>query len=741
MTPEEQMFEANIKLLQSIQFEGMDKEARQNLLDSIADIKTDYEDAASKATGDKYYADLKESIAKSLPNIIRGALSAETAFKNGDTLAGAAALMDICASAIPVFTSLFAAAGPEGMVIGAVFSVIGQILTFFEPPKPSLESKIKKMLDEYAAKQKLYQIEGAETTIQEYTDTLRGISKDLRKILAMPLTNEDEADQFYTEMQKVKIEFAEEQAKLINPEYGSWEVAAWLKDTDNYENDLWPEVLGHWCRVYSNLVTANIMLRCLLNPTKVEALRILTKATNPKSPLPAGIRESIHKQVLSLKARAEAAEEIWGFWSRQAFQVVEATRSNAKARGLYVTLDAKGYLWSTTGRKGFQSGWSYIQQGKSYLSDGYANRFSITVAKEEVGSLKPKYHIFVCQGAGPNEPRSYPNLSHAMIDPGPPVSYADLRTASRLEYFADIWALPAPKDQTPRAPKASFVYAAKDDGYTSSVKLFELEPGSEMKIGNWEPGTKSRMSTVRAVTHPPTPLIDDPDKDGLPPGSLLLGGVDHYNSIVYGALRSSPDIFVDQSNKEYYVPSPWPTYSGIAVDDYYLWVFGPEGFACATHASVIKCTLGKSSSPRWISYGIPGQYLFDGYSTGNIGETPIPWETSRDRQQAHAGALPALQGLISFSPCKDGTLVASIYKRTVYHPDQDRYEATDALFPLYTMECSIDVRAGTINVGALVMSQSAAGIQVQKMPVPCWTLFESLKADLQTKKTRLKMSV
>lgn len=732
MTPEEEMFDANIKLLQSIQFEGLDKKARQNLLDSIVEIKMEYEEASARAKDDKYYKELKESIAKSLPNIIKGALSAEVAFKKGDNLAGSAALMDICASAIPVFTSLFAAAGPEGMVVSAIFSVIGQILSFFEPPKPTLESKIKKMLDEYAAKQELYSIEASEPIIHEYTDVITRIGRELPEILANPLQNEDDGDRFISMVEKITIEFAEEQGKLVNPQYTSWVVAAWLNDPENYDNDLWPEVLGHWCRVYSGLVTANIMLRCLLNRDKLESLRVISKSTNPTSPLPPTTRAAVHERVSKLKARSEAAQTIWEFWSKEARKVLETTKANAKARGLYVMLDANGYLWSTTGRKGFQSNWSYIQQGKSYLSAGFAYRFSITVPKDSVGSLKPKYHIFLCQGESPSSPRNYPNLSHATIDPGPPLTYADVSEVSRTEYFSDVYAIPAPKGETPRNENASFVYAAKDDGFSGSVKLFEFEPGDRLKPGNWEPSSPSRIVNVRVVTHPPTPLSDDPDKDGLPPGSQLLGGVNHYNSIVYGALVSSPNIFVDHSNTIYSVPSPWSSYSGIAIDDYYLWVFRPEGFACATHASVVKCTLLKSSAPRWIQYEIPGEYLFDGFSVLG-GSQPYSWEHSRDWQQQYAQKLPPLKGLISLSPCKDGTLTASIYKRTIRHPEKESFEPTDSLAPLYTMDYSIDVGAATIKVGPFVRSDNGVGVQVQKMPIPCWPLFESLESDLQVK--------
>ena len=97
---------------------------------------------------------------------------------------------------------------------------------------------------------------------------------------------------------------------------------------------------------------------------------------------------------------------------------------------------------------------------------------------------------------------------------------------------------------------------------------------------------------------------------------LLLQGANHYNSIFYGALRSSSEIYVDRCNERCYVPSPWGSYTGIAVDPYYLWVFGTGGFACTAHASVMRCISDQAkdtnSKPRWLMGPSIDQLLWDG---------------------------------------------------------------------------------------------------------------------------------
>src|SRR5438128_3864256 len=112
MTPEEQKLNADIALLHAIHFEGMDATARQNLTDSINQIEEEYQNARTiaddktrSAEERKYGEDLGNAIAKGVPDMVRGALSAVTAFKNGDNMAGSAAIMDICSAAAPILAA------------------------------------------------------------------------------------------------------------------------------------------------------------------------------------------------------------------------------------------------------------------------------------------------------------------------------------------------------------------------------------------------------------------------------------------------------------------------------------------------------------------------------------------------------------------------------------------------------------------------------------------------------------
>ena len=181
-TPEEEQLNANIELLLQVKLDGMDALERANLENDIQKIKDEYRVAAEKGRTSKYYKDLSDSIAKSLPSLVKGALSASEAFKKGDYITGSAALMDICASMIPVFASLASAGGPPGALVGALFSVVGQILAFFAPKQPSLEDKIQMMLDHLQSEQQITTITAFGHSVSSYTSTLRRKSKGDHKM-------------------------------------------------------------------------------------------------------------------------------------------------------------------------------------------------------------------------------------------------------------------------------------------------------------------------------------------------------------------------------------------------------------------------------------------------------------------------------------------------------------------------------------------------------------------------------
>src|SRR5271154_166149 len=172
-TPEEEQLNANIELLLAVHYEGMNPVAKQNLMDSMQDIRDEYQQAVELGKSSKYYKDVSESIAKSLPALVKGTYSAVKAFESGDYISGSAAIMDMCASLIPVFASVASAAGPAGALIGALFSVVGQILSFFAPKQPSLEEKIEKMLDHQQSETQIIALGAFAHSVSSYTHSLR----------------------------------------------------------------------------------------------------------------------------------------------------------------------------------------------------------------------------------------------------------------------------------------------------------------------------------------------------------------------------------------------------------------------------------------------------------------------------------------------------------------------------------------------------------------------------------------
>jgi hypothetical protein len=150
-------------------------------------------------------------------------------------------------------------------------------------------------------------------------------------------------------------------------------------------------------------------------------------------------------------------------------------------------------------------------------------------------------------------------------------------------------------------------------------------------------------------------------------------------------LENTKDIFVyvvgPTENQQTTVPSPWESYNGIAVDSQFLWVYGSEGFLCATHASVMSCVAQKRPMPRW--FGLPERNL-----------SPV----------------------LDLSSCEDDTLLVSTPDRLAtgaYHVDlgPTSYEGEHAMV-------GVKVEPWEDLVGG------ATAAQVQKLPMYGWQLLE-----------------
>ena len=149
---------------------------RGKVVDLMKQFESDWKDyqdeAKTKAEREKLEKNL-DSLAKALPGITKGTLSAINAFNAGDNLSGSAAIMDICASLAPLLAGLSAAGGPPGMLVGAIFSLVGQILSFFAPTQESLTSKIEKLLRNLKAEQAQQDMLTVHQNVRSYVSSLR----------------------------------------------------------------------------------------------------------------------------------------------------------------------------------------------------------------------------------------------------------------------------------------------------------------------------------------------------------------------------------------------------------------------------------------------------------------------------------------------------------------------------------------------------------------------------------------
>ena len=709
-TPEEVQFEANMKLLLSIPFEGMLPEDRTALREGMERIKTEYETALQLAKQDKahekYYKDVADAISKSIPNIAKGAIAAADAFKKGDYIAGSAAIMDVCASAIPVFAAVFSAAGPEGALVGALFSVIGQILAFFAPKQPSLKDQIEKMLDHLQSEKEIENIRAVGHSIEVYTLDLRkkcvgvpdpGGRRSINQILSMPLASESQANDFLVEMKALEFGLIRDQQKLDVPAFATWAVAAYLERTENQDKEGWPEVLGYWCRAYTDLLTANLMLNCLADPKKLQERITETNDENKASPLPTLKRHDCNDALLNLKALAKDLRDTWKSHNEVALRVLKSVTAAARDRGLYVGIAGDQWLYIATGRKG-KLAWNY-KWDKTYVT-----RLSINVTYEQAGSFTPHYDVLV-YGQGELHRRPLDPVKGELtgdITLFCPEPYDGRRDVSpAFENGRDICWFADDHDS-----KALRLYTANgygdDWGGRRWVHAYTVAPDGNATRDNWRPGPANRVRDIRALCHPEATAPNDPDgaamadRNAKPLGPL----VSPKQQIVYAGYAGNNNLWVETMNTEVHVASPWQEYNGIAVSPYYVWVFGAQGFACATHTSVIRTMRGEIASPRWITYALKGTDFAQAYP---------------NMSPAQREAMARGYKVISLHPCADGTLSISV---------SDPWN-------IWTANYEVNLKDQRIETGSWV-ERGGGLMEIQKMPIPGWSLYTSLKANLDS---------
>jgi hypothetical protein len=679
------------------------KTAADNFKTEFKKVMRDYamEDAAARVIADR--------IAKGVPLFTKGILSASAAFKNKDYMAGSAALMDICSGGAMLIPP------PTGPVAGALLTMIGQFLSFYVQQEPPIQDKIEKLLVHLKSEQEKERITAVGHSIASYTTSLitkcngTTSSKSIAAILAMPLTSESQADDFIVEMKGLKSGLEADKATFSVPTFANWQVAGYLGNQANQRTEGWPEVLGIWCRTYIDLLTANMMLNCLADPKTLDRLINETQETNEKSlpNLTKHTKRKCHTALLNLKSLMSSLPGSWESDKKEMLRIVQAVRPAAQERGMYAHIgyhNGGGVLYVASGSGSKDS----LKWGDYKHNAQWLNSISIHIPNAEKDSFTPKYEVFTCEYYNKHRPlvgtpmlnmdyftnigrhtldsvtNTLSDRTH-MISPGPNQRFLDVSAMALNDPYLEF--------KQPTALVSLVVENTSEK--TNYLDLYVIDKDNK-SIGiqtSSSPGAKD----VRDLYLPPTTLPDDPDADAMAdtPQNLTL---------VYLGVRNDNSIQVVASKWQGYfwgtVPGPtdiyerpWTSYNGIEVDPYYLWVFGKGGIACATHASIIKCRQGKIRRPSWIHHDYDKQ-IFPG----------------RD-----AGGLPEVTSLC---PCADGTLVANI-QDNIYTAD---YEIVHA--ERYSSSRQI--------VFSSWVKRGGKAKQVIKMPIPCWSMLERLRANLQS---------
>jgi hypothetical protein len=187
-------------------------------------------------------------------------------------------------------------------------------------------------------------------------------------------------------------------------------------------------------------------------------------------------------------------------------------------------------------------------------------------------NFKPDYHCLVLKSTGNAYPGSHHWVDHLWLNTEKMV-VTDARDIldNFTPAFTDIWAAGENKEGLD-----IFAGTAEVSGAPGSVTRWGLAARdgyntAPLERVNWWPSTTSAVGTVRAVLDP-VPALADPDEAAIAPHAKKW--------ILYASMRESTQVYVNKANKDHYVPVPatWGHYTGVTVDQTYLWLYHTFGF-------------------------------------------------------------------------------------------------------------------------------------------------------------------
>ena len=722
LSPETKLFMDQLDLLKNAQILSMMPSTEGEKAEWLAGIQQ-----RDGQIREKYLADVKEqeqldkdsarakdigrnieNLSKAIPGLTKGTLAAISAFEKGDVITGTSAVMDICSSMATLIGGISVAGGPPGMLIGAIFGMVAQILSFFGPKGESLKETLEKLLRQLNAEQKQQDIDALHKDITNYAKSLRIASATLAKSqdgVAVEAGVVTQIIQDFNPLRDLR---------------DLWKVGEWLNLPANQPLDGWPIVLCALCHAFDDLIISQTMLLAYANNEKMRAWyeaaeKIQGKDASDKAKAALeGLRTLVKARLIEYSVVNEAL-------AADLKKIMPAARD----RGVF-------WLRTDTSFNPYICAGDNVRKTLTPLVN-FFQRTAVATSKG-AGAGYPELHVFgvessynnneaILRGGVDNNTIYYGKLSAPYTNLSAS-GWKPLQAAPGFHSPTDIWATRG-VDKT-----EVFFYVAKGNdiyGYGFDAEDALSASSAPAKVPVYHKTLKSEVTMVRVVRDPES-LLEDPDAGPLPG---LLKGVD---SIVYAALKSSTEIYVDVQRTNGYVPGPtgWGPYSGIAVDQQYLWTWGWGGPACATHASVLKCLAerlkGNMTTPRWIQNQMPIalKHMYPQFGDVPQGGTWYGYVPA-NQYSTWSDNPPPPKGLSDLCACDDGSLFAGVYERTAekgWSLGQGNYWAVKDTLALYSGVHVVRLKEGTMDVDWKVIPVNT-GIRIQKLPIHCWPAITS----------------